>query len=197
MRRSAVLVLASLLTFTGLAKAAPLPAGAPSLAAPALEPLVPVPPPADDRALTTTQWYAGKLVLVDLLSVGLVFAGTQIPTAPIGLGGYVLGAPLVHLGQGNGMGAGISLGLRLTLPIVGAVVAGKLHERGDNGGDCDCMGGLFAALGGMVLGSFTAMVADWIFLGHKTVTTRPREYAFVPTLMVGERGGSLGLAGRF
>jgi hypothetical protein len=59
------------------------------------------------------------------------------------------------------------------------------------------MGGIFAGLAGAVLGLLGAMVVDDVFLGRKPIE-RPRgQVAIVPSLNLGQNGGSFGVAGRF
>jgi len=82
---------------------------------------------------THKHWYGWQTLLVDLGSV------LTIPLGGVGLAGYALGAPIVHLAHGQvGRGVG-SLGLRLALPLVGGAVGCRVSgsDQHDIGGGSD------------------------------------------------------------
>jgi hypothetical protein len=147
-------------------------------------------------------WYGSRLMLADGASLALGFAGAVTSTGPValtGLGGMVLGAPVVHLVEGQRGRALGSLGLRLVLPIAGGALAAWSEERGNKGGECNCMGGALAFVGGMALGMGVAMVVDAAFLGwrYQPATTRQTSVSVIPSFALAPGGGSVGLAGRF
>jgi hypothetical protein len=194
MRTKPVLLLSAtlLIAQAGIASAAP----------DLLPPPSPAQPP-DVDAPGDTVWYGYKLMLADAASVALVMAGASTNSdalAMTGLGGTFLGAPLVHAVEGRGGRAVGSLGLRLLMPIAGAALAGWAYDR-DHRDDreCDCMGGAFAMMGGMVLGMGTAMLVDALVLGWRTEApvSKHKTVALIPSIAVTPGGGSLGLAGRF
>ncbi len=63
------------------------------------------------------RWYGWQTLLVDSLSIAAFAAGVSDSDLSVftlvGLGGIVFGSPLVHVLNGNGSSAGISLGIRL------------------------------------------------------------------------------------
>lgn len=153
-------------------------------------------------------WYGYKLLLADALSIGVVMVGARSGlgaglVAP-GIGGAFLAAPIVHLTEGQRGRALGSLGLRLLLPLGVGLVAAQSQER--RSGECNCMGGVFAFAGGMVLGLGAAMILDAALLGWRPVgeveraqaaKARSRSLALVPAFGVGPAGASVGVAGRF
>ena len=68
-------------------------------------------------------------------------------TAPAGLVGYALGAPIVHAAYGKWARAGQSLGVRLGLPLVGAAIGCGLHsgQRGEDDEELSCWPGALAS----------------------------------------------------
>jgi hypothetical protein len=150
-----------------------------------------------------TRWYGYQLLLADALSVGLVYAGAGSGTgalATAGVGGMLLGAPIVHAVQGEPGRAFGSLGLRLAMPLAGAAIAMWAYDRGNRDSrSCDCMGGALAGMGGMVLGLGAAMLTDALLLGWRpeTPARKRTSIAMIPSVGVAPGGGSVGLAGRF
>jgi hypothetical protein len=171
-------------------------------AAPA-EPLVP-PASVDEGEPTDSTWYGGRMLLVDALSVGLLWTAAANDVdglAQLGLAGMFLGGPVVHITQGKVGRAFGSLGLRVGLPLTAAVAFTYMHDRQNrNDGECDCMGGVVAAFAGGMLGLGAAMLIDDIGLAWKSV---PRdnpvttEISLAPAFGVARGVQSLGLAGRF
>jgi len=84
-------------------------------------------------------WYGEQTLLVDgaSLAVGIAMVGVRGAEAA-GLativGGYLLGAPIVHLSHGHGEKALGSLGLRLGLPLGGAALTCLAGGCGGGGG---------------------------------------------------------------
>lgn len=162
--------------------------------------------PADTPAPAV--WYGYKLLLADALSIGVIAAGASTGAgaalAAPGIGGAFLAAPIVHLTEGQRGRALGSLALRLLVPLGVGVIAAETQERRSS--ECNCMGGVFAFAGGMVLGLGAAMLLDAALLGWrpvgdveraKTARARSSSLALVPAFGVGPAGASVGVAGRF
>jgi len=121
--------------------------------------------------------------------VGGLAEPTGEPLLWIAGGGYLLGAPIVHLAHGNPGRAVASLGLRVGLPVA-FVGVGTVLE--------DCQGqdfcGLASVLIGVPLGMATAIALDAAVLSRDTVK---RPFAIVPTATLGTRSATVGLSGAF
>ena len=110
--------------------------------------------------------------------------------------GYYAGGPIVHLANHNRDGALKSLGLRVLLPVAGAV--GGLVLASDSGGDDEG----FNALAGMALGfgagALSAMVIDWTVLSKRSVEVpRPSIAGFTPGVKIGKREVQVSIGGSF
>lgn len=168
--------------------------------------------PSTNAALpTATTWYGHQVLAADLASVGFIVAGAaadQPSVAWIGLGGLALGGPAVHLVHDRPGTALGSLGLRLGLPVLGAVVghtaAGTCRERPDSRsllGDCFLHGFAEAAAGSMI-GMGVASALDIGVLSHEETKPRrfqegPRVASFAPSVDPRAGSASLNLAGVF
>jgi peptidoglycan/LPS O-acetylase OafA/YrhL len=127
------------------------------------------------------EWYGWQIAVTDAVSIGLVATGRTVP-ATIGLAGWALGGPIIHVAHEDIAAGAIDLGLRVGLPIGGGL-AGAV-----SGGRCgECEGLPAAAVLGFLAGSLTAMAIDYGVLStHERVSV-------APTL-----GGALvSLSGRF
>jgi hypothetical protein len=148
-------------------------------------------------------WYGWQTLLVDALSIGTIAIGSS-NAAPvlIGLGGLVLGSPIVHWAHENGSAGAISLGIRAgstVLTFVGAVVT--LQHAFSNGLAGDTRSGatgpvlMLVGLGGMV----TAIVVDAAVLAFTTVHSSPvdvssdanKRFVVLPWVDERARGGGL------
>lgn len=144
----------ALVILTILAMAAPAHAEEPSwvIAPPALT--APVRP-----AQMTRHWYGGQIIAVDVVSVGMIFAGLvseSAAPATLGLAGLWLGAPAVHLAHGEGARAVGSFFMRPGAVVVGAYL-GYHAEDCSSGGEWCGLGGLFL---GSIVGLGVAAIAD-------------------------------------
>jgi hypothetical protein len=168
----------------------------------------PLPPsapaePADVAERERPVWYGYKLMLADAASLALVVGGVATDMAPLavtGLGGVLLGAPIVHGAEGQSGRALGSLGMRVVLPLAGGALAVWAYDRNNrDSGTCDCMGGMFAYFGGVALGMGVAMMVDAAFLGWRSepVAARRESLSLLPSFGLAPGGGSVGLAGRF
>jgi hypothetical protein len=144
-------------------------------------------PPAPAAASTPassapeTRWYGWQTILVDIGSVGLGVAvgraaGTGAGLA-VGLTGYAIGAPIVHLAHGEGGDAGVSVGLRLGLPLVAGLIGygiGAASFQGCAPGQWFCSRDWSAGIGaflGADVGALGAVILDWSLLGHEHVAS--------------------------
>jgi hypothetical protein len=151
--------------------------GSPAQAQPSLTPeALATPAPAPQ---VRTEHYGLWVMAADLGGVAASYA----TETPLFLGTYLLAAPAVHLLHGNGKAALGSFGLRVGLPFVGFAVGSMLSDCGWADGDY-CMPD--RRLAGVVIGTGTALLADWLLLARKT----RREPAPPPALL---RAGSLRL----
>jgi uncharacterized membrane protein YdcZ (DUF606 family) len=87
-------------------------------------------PPDDATPAAEQEWYGWQTLTIDALALGMIITQAAIEDGPVvlslvGLGTYVLGAPIIHFVHENEWAAP-SLGLRLgslALMVGGAVVA--------------------------------------------------------------------------
>jgi len=120
-------------------------------------------------------YYGWKILLADALLVGgpLTIA---VATETEGTGsmliwptlGYVLAGPAVHAGNGQPRRAGVSLGIRVGAPLIGAAAGAGAVLDGD--------WVKIAAAGGAVLGAAAAGIVDWTLLSIAPVEPRPRAH---------------------
>lgn len=144
--------------------------------------------------LAQRPWYGWQILITDVAAAGFVLAGSSDRSSEgtmYTLAGftYVLGGPIVHWGHGYaGRGWG-SFGMRIGLPIGGAL-AGLVADSHDSG----------AAVGGLVLGYLAAVVLDITVLGFekdeapRAPVSRP---VVAPTASLTQHGGMLGVQGIF
>jgi hypothetical protein len=153
---------------------------------------------------TETRSYRGQLVAADsaALMAGIVAGGSGIELDDelrgIGVGTFLLAAPMIHAANGHGLRALGSLGLRLALPTLGAALGVHLQTRSSSqctlGGLChDAVpqGGLVIGIG---IGALTAVVVDTWLLAKPTKVTRS---GWAPTASPTRGGATVGLTGRF
>ncbi len=118
------------------------------------------------------------MVVADAAGIGLMLAGAannDIKLGFISWAGYALSGPIVHWANGEGARGMGSLGLRIGLPLAGALIGGSLPSRCDNCGGESL--GLAPAVPGMLVGAavgaLLASVIDIGFLaGHDAPRTR-------------------------
>lgn len=147
----------------------------------------PVPPSAATERVTVS--YRGQVIAADVASLGLaVLSPALAPDAPslsaLGVTGFFVAAPLVHLAHGRGSAAAKSLALRVGLPFVGGLVGYRIGPNdlscvesvGEDGsvphGGCGDHGSLLGLLLGVAAGGVTAMYVDARYLSSYE-TTRP------------------------
>ncbi|MBK8997605.1 MAG: hypothetical protein IPM35_17895 [Myxococcales bacterium] len=194
-------------------KAADAPASAPEPAAPPAPPLPPAapapqrmpqsftPPPAwpapdaIDEPELERRGYGEQTLLVDGLSLVVIVASGGSLAAVGGLG-YLLGPPIVHAAHGHAGKPFASLGLRVGMPIGGAVIG--CAAEGDSSGDFGCLAG---AASGFALGIVGAIILDATVIAREDVPReRPPTQAKLrvyPRLTVTGQKGELGIFGQF
>jgi hypothetical protein len=193
------LALGSLLAFTPLAARAepPAPSDPPSASVEAPKP--------------RREWYGWQTLLADGASFGLVIAGTHSGGGLLVAGGtsYALAAPLIHAAHANDGAAGISVALRLGLPLAGGLIgsAAVPYKEGAHYSDGyvdDSYGQLFAVLGGVALGMLAASIVDASFLAYDQHATAPaspkpdtKAFRIAPSVGPLRGGLSAGLTGTF
>ena len=139
--------------------------------------------------------YRWQVIAADGVSLAFAFSGNMNATS-LGIAGYVVGAPLIHVVHGEGGRGGTSLVLRVALPLVGVYAGQALARRSCSGDDLDCDDGSFGgAILGLGLGVLTAMVVDAALIA-RPVKRKPT-MTWVPQLTAAHDRVGLGVAGRF
>ena len=170
----------------------------------------PLPPSATQPQAIAVN-YRNDVLLADGLSLGLVLlsAPTHSPQlAGLGVSGFFLGAPIVHIAHGRGTAALESFGLRATLPLVGAWIGYRVGPQdiacadaapgpgeGGLGGGCTDQGSIVGMLLGGLAGGVSAIVIDAHYL------TKYERRVAAPTwsasIAPSHGGATVGLAGTF
>ena len=170
---------------------------------------------ADDRAddeLEATpgerHWYGWPLLISDTASLVIARFALEGSDSSSGLmiagATYALVPGAVHLIHGNPKLALASVGVRISLPLLGAAL---MSDVSDCGSDSSFGCGYADPYIGFMLGASAAIVIDHLMSidrhapprdpRHVRSTRRPPAIEVAPTLAVTPRGGALGLLGRF
>ncbi|HEX4420797.1 MAG TPA: hypothetical protein VH165_22935 [Kofleriaceae bacterium] len=158
------------------------------------------PPPGDEPVYQPS--YRWQLAMADLGTVALMFSGSDAGLLG-GVMAYTLVAPTIHLAHDEGSRAAGSLGLRVGLPLLGALAGAVLIRpiSGPSQSGCfDCGGDdtTFAgAAVGVLAGMATAMVIDDLVLGRPRVTHKHTSFVVAPRVSVAPQQTTFGLAGSF
>ena len=172
-------------------------ATSPAAAQPSLAPETPATPLPTTYA--HTQHYGLWVAGVDVAGFALTLATEN---GSFFAGSYLLGAPAVHLFQGNFKAALGSFGLRTGLVLGGMFIGGRVDRCGDGNYGCDVDNLL---IGGLI-GAGSALLLDWFWLSEKTTYVSSRQPALLragslqanPDLQVSNTGSMmLGLRGSF
>ena len=156
----------------------------PEAAAPAARPTM-----APARPDRESYWYGWQTLTADGLSVATMFAGAALHSEGVawfGVGGYFLGAPVVHVVQGR-VGAGFgSLGLRVGAPVVGAIIGYAAAGPCSSSENAQLFGCVFhgwgeAIIGGLI-GATGAVALDAALLAHGTRQVAPPQETGIPKL---------------
>lgn len=160
-------------------------------AAPIAQSAATAPPPDVPTDVTTNdrEWYGWETLICD---------GASIVTSPllIGIGGYVLCAPIVHLGNGEPVKALASFGLRLGAPV-GLGIGFAAIEIGTHNGRCEFGCGFTGLFVGAGIGIVSAIAIDAAALARKDVRKTQKGSAIVPTGSARGDRVELGVAGTF
>ncbi len=139
--------------------------------------------------------YRWQVFAADGASLALLVSGSKTG-ATVGAVGYLLAAPIVHMGHDEGGRAAASLALRVGLPIAGAfgLAAALKHPCSADDDDCDD-GTLEGAILGFGLGMLAAMVIDTALIA-RPVKAKPA-VTWVPQVAVTPQQVGLSVVGRF
>ncbi len=136
-------------------------------------------------------WYGWQTFLADAVSAGLFAGGIAARNgaiAVVGGIGYVAGAPTIHGLHGSSTRTGLSVALRLGLPLLGYLIADGMSTCKDPAEEpCDLPGAM-GATGGALL----AAPIDWF-----AVSWEPAQVRVVPSVSWQKHGGTIGLMGTF
>jgi hypothetical protein len=154
------------------------------------------PAAAEETAPTSrSSWYGWQTLLVD---GGVLGATLATKNHYVFLGGYTLGAPIVHWAHGNVWRGFASLGLRVAAPLAASLLAAEL-DRPDvpSGHEAEN-----AIAWGVLGGSVVATILDAALLA-RTVEDAPARaprataWRVEPRVSASPRGAFAGLGGRF
>jgi hypothetical protein len=124
-------------------------------------------------AAADQQWYGYQTLIGDALSDGLIATGAWGPRGVprLGLASYVVLAPAIHIVHGEPKRAAASLGMRVGLAGLGAImgssVCGNHSAKND---DEDCLAEIFV---GAIVGAVAAQAIDAAFLAYADKKTTP------------------------
>jgi len=143
-------------------------------------------------------WYGWQLLLSDAASLAFYSSSVRFDAGGIGsVVGFVAVPPVIHLLHGQGGHAALSAGLRLGLPVLGAVAFGYT-TCGKSSSDSDpltpCELGLWVI--GAGLGVLGAIGVDAV---NATEPIEPEATGLrlVPQLAIADHRSTFGLAGSF
>jgi hypothetical protein len=158
-------------------------------------------------------WYGWQTASADGASLAVIALGSTTGASVVtwaGIGGVIFGAPAVHVANGRGGIAALSLTLRAVLPLLGAGIgyaaAGSCHDDPNSRallGNC-FLHGAGEAAAGAVIGLGSAMILDASALSYgRHEIVEPRESGKLALTSVAPsydpltRTASLGMGGRF
>ncbi len=171
------------------------------------------PASAQEAVRSESYWYGWQTMSADGASLAVVALGASTGASVVtwaGIGGLVLGAPLVHVANKRGEIGAVSLGLRIALPLLGAGIgyasAGSCYEDPNSHeflGHC-FLHGLNEAAAGLLVGLASASIIDASALSYgRRETAKPQETAKLRVTAVAPsydpltRTASLGMGGSF
>jgi len=124
------------------------------------------------------EWYGYQVAAPDVVGGVLILAGAEAENAgliALGVSGVLFGGPIVHAAHGNWGRAGVSFGLRVGAPILGASLGAALGSSGGGKGALDAI--TYGIVGG-VLGYVAAAAFDIGYLAREDVSgTAPRMFS--------------------
>ena len=152
--------------------------------------------------------YRKDVHLADAASVLMIVGGGASGSSElsaVGLSGYFVGAPLVHLAHGQPGAAAKSLGLRVALPMVAALAGFKLmgedsaghSSHGCAGEPASACVGMGGSIVGLMLGGLVgAVAASYIDGKYLAAYQRPAQ-TWAPNVAPIRGGVALGVSGSF
>jgi hypothetical protein len=78
------------------------------------------------------EWYGGEVLAADAIGWALIIGGATAdawPVSALGVGGVLLGGPIIHAAHDNYGRAGISLGLRIGGPLLGLGLGAAIDKN--------------------------------------------------------------------
>jgi hypothetical protein len=120
-------------------------------------------------------WYGEQVLAVDSIGWGAILLGSQGEAVPLALGGATLilvGPPIVHAVHGSAARAGISLGMRLTGPVIGGLIGNVALPCGKS---CWLPAGILV---GGFFGYVTAAAIDMAVVANETDDGMPAARMF-------------------
>ncbi len=153
---------------------------------------------------TPTDWYGWQIIAADATAISLVLigAGEEGDAGPVlvaaGFGVFLLGAPFLHVANGEEENSAGSVALRMGAPVSGFLLGGFIGAG--SGGDNDLGAALTGLVIGFTAGVATAMTVDAAFIAKKDAKMEHPEAAKVsvaPSVAVTPKGAFTGLAGTF
>ncbi len=143
-----------------------------------------------DEPAPETRWYGLQTMAADAVSTTLfllgpqdvIIKGSERPAfIALGLAGYFALPPLIHWAGHDRPGAALaSLGLRVGVPLAGALVGGLIGTAvaGKGSADADIPPGVAGAAFGLIVGAPVAMTLDWTLLSREPVA--PSRFSVAP-----------------
>jgi hypothetical protein len=185
-------------------------------------PLAVAPPPEPPAALATqeafpptvrsVEWYGWQTLAADAGVAATWLAAYELHLdmlTGIGTAGYLAATPLIHAFHGEKGSGLVSVGLRVSLPLVGAL-SGILVESGscptppptsDVGpllSACEGRGALVGFFGGMIVASIIDAVRATTIPGLRELRpSRTSSISWLPSVAPTNGGAAVGLAGQF
>jgi hypothetical protein len=163
-------------------------------------PVVPIyaPPPARG------DWYGWQVFAVDggvlAASLGCVLISKDASCVVVAGWGYALGGPVVHKLHGGWGRTFGSVGLRLGVPLLGALVGMNSGGCSPSGGEGDYCGleAAAGAAGGALVGMAAAILIDGLWAWEDApAPAPPPHWSVAPTMSLGRASAGIGLAGSF
>jgi hypothetical protein len=148
-------------------------------------------------------WYGWQTLLSDFGVIGGFYLSGKYDSSTLGfmaLGAYALAPPLIHFANRRPASAGLSLAMRLGLPLLVGQFASSAAScpRHESDGELHACPGIWFAIGGL-LGAVTASVLDCAVLGWRPAEAsmmRPRA-TLTPSIWVDAKGARAAVTVRF
>lgn len=157
-----------------------------------LAPAVAAPLVFENDGSEASHWYGWEILIIDasaitLFSMVAFDPDNREPWFWAGATTGWLGGPIVHAAHGNWGRATGSLGMRIGAPFLGTLIGASMQE-------CSHSCGPNEALLGYAIGAVAAATIDIAVFAHESEEPAP---SAVPVVSFNERGGAIGVAGRF